>query len=109
MDFYQLPQGMGFHDPGDFQINPLSPDGPGNEDHGAVQPDDAIAFAGIALDEGGVNLAVFQVFHKSGVYASHFSSSCRSSEAYFARDLLSRPLLRLMNSVSMLPTDARRS
>ena len=109
VNLHEFPQGVGFHDPRDSQVNPLPPDGPGHEDHGAVQPDDAIALAGIAFHQSGVDLAAFQVFHRSGAYASHFSSSCRSSAAYLARDLLSRPLLRLMNSVSMLPTEARRS
>ena len=109
VNLHEFPQGVGFHDPRDSQVNPLPPDGPGHEDHGAVQPDDAIALAGIAFHQSGVDLAAFQVFHRSGAYASHFSSSCRSSAAYLARDLLSRPLLRLMNSVSILPTEARRS
>lgn len=42
-------------------------------------------------------------------YISHFSSSWRSWSANLARDLLSRPLLRRMDSLSMLPTETRRS
>jgi len=64
VNLYKLSQGVGLHDPDDFQLHPLSPEGLGHEDHGAVQTDDAIAFAGIALDQGSVDLAVFQVFHR---------------------------------------------
>ena len=135
VDPHDLPRRRGLHHLCDLQVDGLSPDGAGHEHHGPVQADDAAALAGVALHRAGADLVFLKMFHRSSsegtgplagriqprrrslpapgscgpFQLSHFSRSWRSWSAKRARDLLSRPRLRLMDSMSMLPTATSRS
>ena len=126
VDTDDLTRRRGLHHLRDLQINGLAPNSLGHEHHRAIQANDAKAFAGIALHRAGIDVSFSQSFHvsilcyrfrmKDGLMppqlisqASHFSSSCRSWSAKRAKDLLSRSLDRLMDSMSICPTATSRS